>query len=170
MYLLFSQFFNSNSLQGRSRPTFYHQFFLSSIFGCLTIFVLWTFCGGLLQAQMARPTRPNCHLGLKEVSHKHVYKTKIAGHPNIVNFHKIVKSSRRNPRERGNPCRSYFRFKWFFHSTDIMLRGLRIDQPFFDLLLFSRIFRCICSKKLGLHGCPGSRHLNSILQIYNFRE
>jgi len=26
MYLLFSQFFNSNSLQGRSRPTFYHQF------------------------------------------------------------------------------------------------------------------------------------------------
>ena len=42
---------------------------------------------------------------------KQVYKTKIAGHPNIVNFHKIVKSSRRNPRERGNPCRSYFRFK-----------------------------------------------------------
>ena len=42
--------------------------------------------------------------------------------------------------------------------------------PFFRFVAFSRIFRCICSEKLGLQGCPGSRHLNSILQIYNFRE
>ena len=42
--------------------------------------------------------------------------------------------------------------------------------PFFRFVAFSRIFRCTCSEKLGLQGCPGSRHLNSILQIYNFRE
>ena len=43
---------------------------------------------------MARTTMPNDHSALKEVSHKKVHKTKIVGHTNIVNFHKIVKTQK----------------------------------------------------------------------------
>jgi len=55
-------------------------------------FSVMNFFGGFLQAQMARTTMPNDHSALKEVSHKKVHKTKIVGHTNIVNFHKIVKA------------------------------------------------------------------------------